>query len=249
MKWSNTPSLMTLQYVIELSLSASFFLSSETSSGKIAFLLIIIISLAVVVGLVVVIAVVCILIFFLRRKHVRMGREGRAVATFKNASPSLKQHQPKPQSAGGGGGVSNNGFEDTQIGLSVLRYNEEPRAVGTPPPPDPTTFQQATPPSPPSSNLPPSYSNLEETLRHSNGEGGGFPNQISSNCSPPAGHSIDGEAASCRESRQSNKMPLSVSYSNEPRTAGSTPSPHPPTNEREDSTDRSEANSTTRILD
>ena len=241
--------------------------STEDAEG-IAFLYIIIISVAVVLALVVVISVLCVLIVVIRRKYVRMGREGHTIATFKNASPPLKRQKQHRNS-----GEGENGFEmaaGQQMGLAVLaRYTEEPRVAGTPPPPDTTTFQTATPtnlppsqittptnlpPSqmatptylPPSqtatpTNLPPSYSDLEEKLGTCRRNSGVRPD-TSSNCSPPTEHSLE----------QPTKIPLSVSYSTEPRTAGSTPSPHPPIGTKQDSSgasDRSDANSTTRILD
>ena len=223
------------------------FLTEDSDDGR-TFLFIVIVSLGVAVGLTVVIIAACILIVVFWRKRVRMGKEGHAKATFENASPPLKRHG-KPQSTSSGG--SNDAFGEPEIVLAVLRYTEEPRAVGTPPPPDPTTFQQ---PSPPSSVLPPSYSDLEQTLspndeRHTNSTQAQL--SSSSNCSPPTGTGASG-VGSRGDETASNKIPLSVSYSNEPRTAGSTPSPHPPNDSRQDSLEescRSETYSTTRILD
>jgi hypothetical protein len=220
-------------------------LCTEDSDDDRTFLFIVIISLGVAVGLTVVIIAACILILVFWRKRVRMGKEGHAKATFENASPPLKRHG-KPRSTSSGG--SNDAFGEPEIGLAILRYAEEPRAVGTPPPHDPTTFQQ---PSPPSSVLPPSYSDLEQTLSPNDERQTNSTQALFSNCSPPTGGGASGVGPSSDESA-SNKIPLSVSYSNEPRTAGSTPSPHPPNDSRQDSLEesyRSEAYGTTRILD
>ena len=220
---------------------------TEESNDERTFLFIVIISVAVAIGLLVVIIVVCILILVFRRKRAVMGRKRHAIATFKNASPPLKRHG-KPHSSTDAE-VAHNSYEaPAGIALAVLSYTEEPRAVGTPPPPDPTTFLQ--PPSPPSSALPPSYSDLEQTLSHDDTRQGDSTRAPAlSNYSPPTG---SGACGSSSDESAYNKIPLSVSYSNEPRTAGSSPSPHPTNDSRQDSLEesyRSEANSNTRILD
>ena len=204
------------------------------------FLFIIIISLTLVVTLVVVIIVVCVLIVVFRRKYTKIGRKGNAVSMFNNASPPLKHHK---KSRNGNYSLREvNGNEtapESEIGLNVLSYNEEPRAVGTPPPPDPMTFQAPTP-SPSSPAIPPSYSGLENCH---DGD-----HAISSNRS--AGSNNDNTYYVRDSSQQTGMLTLSVSYSTEPRSTGSTPSPHPlPSNGLESSGSGSDnANSTDIIL-
>jgi hypothetical protein len=182
----------------------------------------IVIPAAVAGGLLLIIAVVLILIVAVRIRYIRLNRS-HVIATspFNNASPPLKRQKNTSNKHVQHIGVHNDVFEangnTSRMALSVL---EEPRAPDTPPSPEVTTFQTPPPSTnfPPSPNLPPSYSDLEDHTQTNSVRG--FTNHCH-NCSPPQESGIVGEGPT----EGGGQAPLGVQYSEEPGTAGPSPTP------------------------
>ena len=194
--------------------------------------MIIIVPVAIGAGLVLVVTCIIIVVVILRRRYVKMeSKRVIATGTFANASPPLKRQKPHSVKRG----VQNNTYMPTpgsHVALSVLGY---PKDSGTPTPPEPITFQ-GTPSPPSSTDLPPSYSNLEDqsSSRNHDNTVTGFSNHLHSSSSSPPSHchtdsrmATDGASAAEESCKDTVEAALNVQYSVEPRAAGSSPSPLP----------------------